>query len=113
MTELLIVLSNPIDQDHDAEYNAWYDATHLEEVTSVPGIVRARRYRLENDGVGQKPSEHRYLAIYELEGDAGPAIAEMKRRAASGEIAVSPTLDRANSAAWLFSLLSEWPPPGS
>lgn len=43
----------------DADLNAWYDQEHLPGLASVPGTVRAARYRSLDDGP-------RYHACYEL-----------------------------------------------
>jgi hypothetical protein len=44
------------------EYNNWYNNVHLDDVVSLPGFVRAQRFRLD------EPSkfEYRHLAIYEI-----------------------------------------------
>ena len=48
-----------IGAEHEEEFNDWYNTDHLPALASVPGVVRARRYRAT---VGSP----RYLAVYEL-----------------------------------------------
>ena len=44
--------------EHEAEFNAWYDAEHLPEIVALPGFLSARRYACE----GAVP---KYLAWYD------------------------------------------------
>jgi hypothetical protein len=48
-----------IPQEHEAEFNDWYNTDHVPALTSVPGVYGARRYRAT---VGSPT----YLAMYEL-----------------------------------------------
>lgn len=50
-----------IPEELDEEFNTWYDEEHVpEKVGTVPGFVRARRYR----ALEGRPN---YLCIYELD----------------------------------------------
>ena len=53
------------DPAREAEFNAWYDNTHVPDVLATPGYKRARRYvnREFRDGRGK------YLAIYDIDTD--------------------------------------------
>ena len=86
---LLVVYSNPVEGRED-EYNEWYDHTHLGEVCAVPGITGAARYSL---GADDPAAPHRYLAIYNLEGDTDAIQAELMERVGSGAINMSDALD--------------------
>ena len=44
--------------EHEAGFNAWYDAEHVPQIVALPGFVRARRYVAES----AKP---KYLAWYD------------------------------------------------
>jgi len=44
--------------EHEAEFNAWYDATHLPEIVALPGFILGRRYSCD----GAMP---KYLAWYD------------------------------------------------
>jgi hypothetical protein len=59
----------PVSPDKDADYNKWYNDTHLAEIVSVEGIVSARRFA-PMDGNGP------YIAIYELDCDDLDAVVQ-------------------------------------
>jgi hypothetical protein len=48
-----------ITEEHDAEFNDWYNTDHLPALAGVPGVYGARRYRAT-------AGSPRYLAVYEL-----------------------------------------------
>lgn len=48
-----------IGEQHEEEFNDWYNLDHLPALANVPGVLSARRYRAT---VGSP----RYLAVYEL-----------------------------------------------
>ena len=58
-TGLLMVWTD-IDEEHEAEFNRWYDEEHLARLLAVPGFLGAGRYVALKGGP-------KYLAIYELE----------------------------------------------
>ena len=62
---LLVVGTNCANAAREAEFNEWYDKTHLPDVLQTAGFIRATRY--ENT----KPSEGeaKFLATYEIETD--------------------------------------------
>lgn len=74
---LHIVLGDPPPGVAAEEFNRWYDA-HLYEILSVPGFVAATRYRLD-PVVTDADIPHRYLTVYEVEGDPADAVAELER----------------------------------
>jgi hypothetical protein len=88
---IMAVFTNPASPHVEDEYNSWYDEVHLKELLAVPGVVGATRYRL-GDGA-PSPSEHRYLALYELDGPPETVLAQL----GSGAVAVSPTVDSAGA----------------
>lgn len=98
---ILVVLTNPTEGDDD-EFNQWYDSTHLGEVLGVDGIVAAQRFRLA-PVEGAAPCAHRYLALYELEGEPSAAVEALTR--AAGTMKLSPTLDAASAKVWAFTPL--------
>lgn len=54
-----IVATDVLDE-HEADFNAWYDIEHMPGLAAVPGTARAARYRVvEGDGP-------RYHACYDL-----------------------------------------------
>ncbi|HMO76854.1 MAG TPA: hypothetical protein PKD48_16075, partial [Sphingopyxis sp.] len=95
---LYIVLTNATPGDHD-EFNDWYTNTHIPDVLAVPGFVAAQRFRLV-DHPALKPYPFRYLALYEvLASDAEAAFAELKARAGTERMFLSPALDTSGIAA--------------
>jgi hypothetical protein len=88
----MIVLTNPVD-GREAEYNDWYDNQHLADVLAVEGISAARRYDLVPGPPGAGPPSHRYLAIYDVEGDPEKVMEELARRGQDGSMPISESLD--------------------
>jgi hypothetical protein len=86
---LLVVFSNPT-EGREEEFNDWYDNTHLREVCEVPGITGAARYYL---GADDPNGAHKYLAIYNLEGDTDAIQTELGTRATTGVFNMSEALD--------------------
>lgn len=110
--DLLLVFTNPAD-GREAEFNEWYDTTHVPDVLAVPGVVAARRYAIskvdtpEMEGMpSPPPPAHRYLAIYRLDRDANEVMQEFLARLTSGAMALSDALDFASVG------LSAWSPLG-
>ena len=96
----LVVLSNPTD-GQDAEYNDWYSNVHLADVVAVPGFTGAQRFKL-TDPMGFE-HKHRYLAIYEFEGDdPDPIVKEMLSRRDTPAMLISDALDLSTAVAGVF-----------
>jgi hypothetical protein len=70
-------------EGRDEEYESWYTGTHFGEVLEIPGFVAAQLHRVASNG----PPSATYLAVYELEGDPGAALAELDKRMKSGALA--------------------------
>ena len=87
---VLLVFTNATPGD-EAEFNRWYQEVHLKEVLEVPGFVAAQRLELTDAQVVDAERPHRYLAIYEVEGD--PDLAFKNLMAASPRMNMSKTLD--------------------
>jgi hypothetical protein len=64
MARYIHVAQIEVPAEHEAEFNSLYDSEHVPRITSVPGVISGRRYKLDDAGWGGVP---RYLAIYELE----------------------------------------------
>ena len=58
-TALLMVFVD-IEPEYDADFNAWYNVEHLNDLLKLPGFLNAGRYEALKGGP-------RYLACYELE----------------------------------------------
>lgn len=97
---ILVVPSAPVAGSED-DYNRWYDEEHLGDVCAVPGFVASTRYTAVAASPDAPPAP--YLAIYEIDADdAEAAIAELQRRAGTGEMHISPALDIASTRMWLY-----------
>ena len=53
------VVETDVALEHEGELNAWYEQEHLPGLASVPGTIRAVRYRRDS-------GSPRYLACYDL-----------------------------------------------
>lgn len=62
----LVAISNPI-EGREQECGEWYDATHLADMLTVPGVVSAQRFELLRSAPGK--AFKRYLALYEVEAE--------------------------------------------
>jgi hypothetical protein len=86
MTEkhVLVVLTNAVEGQDDA-FNKWYDEQHLPDVLAIPGFVAAQRYTIAPDQMSDPALHtHRYLALYEIEGDANAALAGLGKAVEAG-----------------------------
>ena len=98
---LFLVFTNAA-EGREAEFNEWYDTTHLPDVLDVPGVVTAQRYAIapietpEVEGVPSPlPPAHRYLTVYELERDANEVMKDFVERLATGRLDISDSMDMA------------------
>jgi hypothetical protein len=107
---MLVVLTNPASPDAEDEYNDWYDNTHLHDVVDVEGFVSAQRFRfvdIESIADRGAPS-HRYLALYQVEGDDIGAVADaMLSRAGTDAMVISPALDVEGANAYFVEPIGE------
>ena len=95
-----VVFSNPA-AGREEEFNQWYDNVHIPELLAVPGMLSATRYALHEAGIyhvrGGVVPEHKYMCVYELEGDVDKVMGRIQERVASGEIHMSDSLDLSTS----------------
>lgn len=103
---MMLVFSKAKSPEVDLEYNAWYSEKHIRDLTLVPGIISATRYKIDKS-VQPMPGisgDHRtHLAVYEIEGDSP---ADLKRFAdnlvkalETGVADISPYLDMVDISA--------------
>ncbi len=103
MTTIMLVFSDAV-AGREADYDEWYEHTHLPELLALPGFVAAQRWgRAENAPAGQAPSPRGNLAIYELEGDGEKGLAAMMEAATSGAMHMSDALDLTSVMLWVFN----------
>ena len=96
----LVALTNPL-PGKEAEYNDWYQNTHLPEVIALPGGVQAQRFKLVAKLMGS--DENQNLAIYEFECD-NPAelLGAFGQAAQSGKMTPGTAQDMATCYTALF-----------
>lgn len=107
---VMIVMTNPIEDSRDEEFNDWYTKTHVPDVLKVPGFVAATRYRLSDAQLGGAAPEgtHRYLAVYEVDADDLAATnAALIEAATKGNMEISETLDAKSASTLLFEQITE------
>jgi hypothetical protein len=94
---LFLAWSDPIDDEREAEFNAWYEGTHVGQVrAAIPAISAVHRYRLADvpGSPAQGAPSHRYLAVYELDTDDVPgAMAALGAAAAGGRLDMTQSMD--------------------
>lgn len=97
---ILVVNSDPV-AGGEEEFANWYDDVHLADIARIPGVMSARRY--VPDASSPMPTPSASLAIYELDcRNPGAVLAEITRRASSGEMVVSKALDISSVRMTLF-----------
>jgi hypothetical protein len=91
---LIVVLTRGLDE-HQAEFEDWYDAQHLGDVMAVPGVVSAERFRVEHVASDTPAPDWTSLAIYEIAHDDPQAVlAEIRRRAKTSAMPLTAALDK-------------------
>lgn len=104
-----LVFSNAI-EGRDEEFNDWYDNVHVRDLLAIPGFRSAHRYDLLDTAINKNPAmpppAHRYLCIYEMEGDVDAIMAKVQESVMSGGIMMTDAMDAVESR------LSFWSPRG-
>ena len=96
---MFMAWASPVDDASDAEFNAWYDGTHVPQVrAAIPAITAVRRYRVADvPGVGAA-AIHRYVAVYEMDtDDVAGAMAALGAASTDGRIEMTATMDVAGN----------------
>jgi len=66
---LSVVMADMADPAKEAEWNAWYDHSHVPNLVQIPGYLSGARFRVARDPrFGERPMGPKYLALYEWEG---------------------------------------------
>lgn len=105
MKAVLLVLTNPVSPDVDAEYNDWYTNTHAPEGLAVLGYTAATRYKAFT---GWDPFPQKYLSLHEMEVDSVDDIRRIRdthhQFVADGRVgrARDGVMDRALSRGWYY-----------
>ena len=91
-----LVFSNAIEGRED-EFNEWYDNVHVPDLLAIPGVLSAHRYDLLETAINRNPAmpapTHRYLCIYEMEGDVDAIMAKVQESVLSGGIVMTEAMD--------------------
>ena len=99
---LFLVFTQPNTDQEEAEYNSWYDETHIPELLEqVEGFRSARRYRLAPHPSSTSWPWPPYLAVYEIAGKTPEQIAEVLenlRVARDSTLTMSPSLGQGDRA---------------
>jgi hypothetical protein len=102
-TYLVMVMSNPT-EGNEAEFNDWYEHTHLDEVLQTAGFRSAQRFRL--DAQRGSPAAHQYAALYETEGESAEEVID-RLNATRSQRQQSKAIDNRGAAMWVFSPTGE------
>lgn len=86
----LVAISNPT-AGREAECGPWYDATHLKDMLTVPGVVSAQRFELLR-GAPSKAFKQ-YMALYEVEAEDEQAARAIINTLNAANLPLSETLD--------------------
>lgn len=89
---MFLVFTQPVDGQEE-EYNEWYDVIHLGDVVQIPGVSSAQRYEIAEPEPVAGRTVHRHLAIYEIDGDPGRVLDEMRTRFGTDRMRACPALD--------------------
>jgi hypothetical protein len=99
MKHLCVVLTEPT-EGKAAEFDDYYENTHLDEVLATTGWETAQRFRL-TDQIGQK-CPLSFLALYEVEAE-DPKVVIKKMNDTRAQRQQSDSLNRTTAAVWVFS----------
>ncbi len=68
---MVVVLSEPV-EGREAEFDDWYENTHIREVLASTGWKNAQRFVLTAEKGQKCPLQH--LALYEAEAESGEGV---------------------------------------
>lgn len=107
----LIALTTPL-PGKEADFNDWYQNTHLREITAIPGFEGAQRFKLVAKLAGA--DDNQYLAIYDAEvEDPGALLTGMGALAQSGKMSPPIYQDMATTYTSLFVECGDYVKAGS
>jgi hypothetical protein len=103
-----VVLTNPT-PGKEAEYNEWYNGTHIPDVLNAKGFVAAQRFRLADNQMDPKATQpYKYLAIYEIEtDDLAASLKDLQSRAGTADMVMTDAIDLKNVGAYIFTPAAE------
>lgn len=84
-------------EGREAEFNEWYEGTHMPDCLGIEGIESARRYRLHRAEIGTAPAS--YVTIYELaEGTDPNEVMDRLNAAVPGMHILAEAIDFASAS---------------
>jgi hypothetical protein len=92
---IFLALANPVSEDVEDDFNAWYTASHAREVLALPGVNSCTRYVLADGQLmpGDDAMGYRYLALYEVDVDDWADFSKaMQEGFAEGKITIDANL---------------------
>ncbi len=101
---VLIALGNPV-KGKEKQFDEWYESQHMVDCLNVPGVVSARRYRIDQEMTGPVP--YQFAAIYEIEGDPTAVMKELGARVGTKLMTMSEALDTKSGAILLGAVTKE------
>ncbi|MEL0020080.1 MAG: hypothetical protein VW709_09390 [Rickettsiales bacterium] len=96
---VVVVLSEPV-EGREAEFDEWYENTHIREVLATTGWTSGQRFELTAEKGAKCPLK--YLAFYEAEAESGEAVVA-KLDATRDQRQQSDSFDWKRAALWVFS----------
>jgi hypothetical protein len=100
----LVVFTNAA-AGRDAEFNAWYNDTHLPEMIAVPGFTSGERYRFYKP-LGEGDFDAKYLSIYGMEADTAEAAGAAMAKARDSNLTISDSNDNSRSVLTIYEVAS-------
>ena len=109
---VFLVLSEPVSEAVDAEFNRWYDENHIPDGLLLPGIVKARRFRMAAEQLTPDMATaggFKYVTIFEVDDvdripDARALLPRLREVSAQF---FTDALDRDSLRAFVFEQVSE------
>jgi hypothetical protein len=98
----IMIVTSAAHPGREVEFNQWYDQHHLADVCAIPGVVSGRRFDAAPSSPMPTPAP--YMSIFEIDAaDPLTVLAEMNRRAQSGEWTMTTSLDPSAVKMWLYA----------
>ncbi len=98
----IMIVTSAAQTGREAEFNQWYDQHHLADVCAIPGVVSGRRFDAAANSPNPTPAP--YMSIFEIDADDPlTVLAEMNRRAQSGQWTMTTSLDLTGVKMWLYA----------
>jgi hypothetical protein len=88
----------------DAEFNAWYDSTHIREVSSAAGYVSGQRHKLQSGMGGEFGAP--YFAVYGMEADTAESAGVALQGLMGSNLSMSDTVSPEATALALYETIS-------